>query len=109
MTIKELHQKTDWPFIMQGNIDQTITGIHTGDLLSYVMGHGKAGQAWITMQTHQNIIAIASLKEFSCIILIDDNELDQQTLGLAADNEINVLKSPLDAFETIKTLVKLGF
>lgn len=109
MTVKELHQKTSWAFVMQGNADLPIAGVYSGDLLSYVMGNGLVGQAWITMQTHQNIIAIASLKEFACIILIDGGTLDEQTLISAAEHEVNVLSSPFSAFETIKKLVHLGF
>ena len=28
------------------------------DLLSWVMAHGKNGMAWITVQTHMNVVAV---------------------------------------------------
>ena len=42
---------------------------YTCDLLSWVMAHGKKGMAWITVQTHMNVIAVASLMEMSAVIL----------------------------------------
>ena len=38
---------------------------YTCDLLSWVMAHGKAGMAWVTVQTHMNVIAVASLMEMA--------------------------------------------
>lgn len=109
MTILDLTQQTHWKMLNAGKLETVISGIYAGDLLSYVMGNGEAGQAWVTMQTHQNVIAICSLKEFSLLILVDGNELDDEALQSARDNDVNVLVSPLPAFETIKTLVELGF
>lgn len=109
MTVLELTQLTHWKMINAGHLDLPIQGIYSGDLLSYVMGNGSSGQAWITMQTHQNVIAICSLKEFSLLILVDDNTLDQEALQSAIDNDVNVIVSPLPAYETAKKLVQLGF
>ena len=47
-----------------------ITGGYVSDLLSDVMGNAKEGQVWITLQTHQNIIAVGSLKDLSAIIIV---------------------------------------
>jgi serine kinase of HPr protein (carbohydrate metabolism regulator) len=60
------------------------------------------------MQTHQNVIAIASLKEFSVLILVDGNSINEEDLQSARDNDIAILVSPLPAYETIQKLVQLG-
>jgi hypothetical protein len=109
MTVVELTQLTHWKMINSGNLETLINGVYAGDLLSYVMGNGESGQAWITMQTHQNVIAICSLKEFAVLVLVDGNVLDDEALQSAEDNDVNVLVSPLPAFETMKKLVQLGF
>jgi hypothetical protein len=109
MTVLELTQLTHWTMLNAGVLENTIEGIYTGDLLSYVMGNGEPKQAWVTMQTHQNVIAICSLKEFSVLIIVDGNTLDEEALQSAKDNDVNVIVSPLPAFETIKKLVQLGF
>jgi hypothetical protein len=108
MTVLELTQLTHWTMINSGPLETPITGVYVGDLLSYVMGNAKPQQAWVTMQTHQNVIAIASLKEFSVLILIDGNSMDEEALQSARDNDISILASPLPAYETIQKLVQLG-
>ena len=47
-----------------------ILGGYTGDLLSDVMGNSKEGDIWVTRQVHQNIVAVAGLKEHAGIILV---------------------------------------
>jgi len=108
MTVVELTQLTHWTMINAGPLESVIEGVYVGDLLSYVMGNAGPNQAWVTMQTHQNVIAIASLKEFSVIILIDGNTMDEEALQSARDNDISILVSPLPAYETIQKLVQLG-
>ena len=44
-------------FCGEEGLDTEITGGYTSDLLSDVMGHIEEGMLWITMQTHQNILA----------------------------------------------------
>ena len=46
----------------QNGLSNVVTGGYVSDLLSDVMGNAKEGQIWITLQTHQNIIAVGSLK-----------------------------------------------
>ena len=51
-------------------LDRDVEGGYTSDLLSDVMGHSDAGQLWVTLQTHKNVMAIASLKELAAIVLV---------------------------------------
>ncbi len=53
--------------------DREVTCGYTCDLLSWVMAHGKAGMAWITVQTHMNVIAVASLMEMAAVIIPEGN------------------------------------
>ena len=46
-------------------INKEITGGYTSDLLSDVMGNINDGNIWITLQTHKNVMAIASLRDVS--------------------------------------------
>jgi hypothetical protein len=108
MSVIELAKLTNWTLINAGPLENSIEGVFVGDLLSYVMGNAQAKQAWVTMQTHQNVIAIASLKEFSVLILVDGNSINEEDLQSARDNDIAILVSPLPAYETIQKLVQLG-
>jgi hypothetical protein len=76
-----------------------IQGGYTGDLLSDVMGNSKEGDIWITRQVHQNIVAVASLKEHAGIILVQDSEPAKDTLEKAIKEGVPIMISALSAFE----------
>jgi serine kinase of HPr protein (carbohydrate metabolism regulator) len=80
-------------------LDREVTGGYTGDLLSDVMGNSREGYIWITRQVHQNIVAVASLKELAGIILINSCQPAPDTLEKAEGEKIPVMVSGLPAFE----------
>jgi hypothetical protein len=80
-------------------LSKEVTGGYTGDLLSDVMGNSKDGYIWITRQVHQNIVAVASLKEHAGIILINSCQPTQETLEKAEAEKIPIMVSDLPAFE----------
>lgn len=108
MKIRELIEETGWNELVSANLDTEIEGAYCGDLLSWVMGNGIQGQAWITVQGHLNVVAVAKLREFSCIIIADHAPVLDEFLEKAKEEEIVVLESGLPIYETAKTLVKLG-
>ena len=81
------------------HLDRDVTGGYTGDLLSDVMGNSKEGYIWITRQVHQNIVAVASLKEHAGIILINASQPTAETLEKARSEQIPIMVSDLPAFE----------
>ena len=78
--------------------DREITCGYTCDLLSWVMAHGCEGMAWVTVQIHMNVIAVASLAEMACVILPENIEMPPESLKKAEDEGLAVLQSPLTAF-----------
>lgn len=78
--------------------DGSVTGGYTCDLLSWVMSHGKPGMAWITVQTHMNVVAVASLLELCCIIIPEGIRVEQEVLEKATQEGIPVLSSAHSAF-----------
>jgi predicted transcriptional regulator len=88
-------------------LDREITGGYTSDLLSDVMGHADNGRIWITLQTHKNVIAIASLKDLAAVILIKGNDPDADMLAQAKEEGIPVLGSNEEAFEITGKLFNL--
>ena len=80
-------------------LSKPVTGGYTSDLLSDVMGHAEPGQVWITLQTHKNVVAIASLKELSAIILVKGYKPDDEMLSQSIAERIPVLGTTLETFE----------
>ncbi len=79
-------------------LDNEISGGYVSDLLSDVMGNAREGNVWITLQTHQNIIAVASLKEVSAIILVKGQKPGSESIKKSDEENIPLLSTPLDAF-----------
>ena len=93
--IKALHLK-----ILAGNerLTTCVKGGYTGDLLSDVMANSSEGDLWITRQTHQNIIAVASLKEHAGIVLTGGSEPAPETVARAQQENIPLLVSDRFSF-----------
>ena len=59
----------------------------------------KEGDLWMTRQVHQNIIAVASLKDHAGIILVHGAEPAKDTLEKALKENIPLLGTDLSGFE----------
>lgn len=84
-----------------------VTGGYTGDLLSDVMANSHGGDIWITRQIHQNIVAIATLKEHAGIILVNSCEPAKDTLEKAVRENVPILITDLSAFEVTGRIYNL--
>ena len=89
-------------------LENEITGGYTGDLLSDVLANSKKGNLWITLQIHQNIIAVASSKELSGIIIVNGRRPEEETLEKAKEEKIPILISDLFTFEITGRLYEIG-
>ena len=81
-------------------LNAEVRGGYVGDLLSDVMAGSAEGDLWITRQIHQNIVAVASLKEHAGIVLVQGSQPAKDTLEKAAAEGIPLLVSPFSCFET---------
>ncbi len=109
MKITELVERTGFK-VLAGDpaAAPEATGVYCGDLLSWVMGNGNPGQAWITVQVHMNVVAVAMLREFSCLIIADGAQPSEDTLSRANDEGLTVLASDLPVYETAVKLLEAG-
>ena len=109
MTVKELIELTGAKDMTpDAPKDTEVTCGYTCDLLSWVMAHWKAGMAWITVQTHMNVIAVASLMEMAAVIIPEDIEMEEATLAKAKDEDICVLQSSKTAYELCALMAQAG-
>jgi len=88
--------------------DKEVTGGYASDLLSDVIANSKAGNLWVTMQTHRNIIAVATLKELAAVVLVNGRTPDPETLEKAREEKVVLLGSRLPAFELVGRLYRMG-
>ncbi len=87
---------------------EEVTGGYASDLLSDVIAHTRKGNIWVTIQTHPNIVAVATMKELAGIILTGGREPDAETVQKAEEEGIPILVSPLFTFELVGRLYQKG-
>lgn len=108
MTVAEVVEKLGLKVYSGKNgLNREVTGGYVSDLLSDVMGNADAGEIWITLQTHKNVMAIASLKDLAAIILVSDNIPEQDTVIQSNQEDIPILGTSLPTFEISGKLFEL--
>jgi len=100
MKIKDIIEKFELKVMNEiSEPERDISGGYTGDLLSDVIANSKKDNVWITMQTHMNIIAVASLKEISAIIIVMGREVEKDAIEKANEEKVLILGTNLSAFQ----------
>ena len=99
MTVRELLDATDLTAAALPRGDRDITGVYMGDLLSWVMGRAREGDAWITIMSNRNVVAVATLADTACILLAEGVSPDEGVAQLAAEKGVNILQSPDSAYQ----------
>ena len=100
MTVNELSSMAGMRAVALPDGEREINGVYIGDLLSWVMGRAKADDAWITIMSNINIVAVASLADVACIILAEGVNLDSSVIETAKAKGVNIISSQLPAYET---------
>ncbi|HHV72400.1 MAG TPA: serine kinase [Clostridia bacterium] len=90
------------------NLNRIVTGGYCSDLLSDVMANAYKGSVWVTVQNHQNIVAVASLLDLSAIILANKITPDKETSLKAEQEGIPILCSSLPTFELVGRMYRYG-
>ncbi len=88
-------------------LQKEVKGGYVSDLLSDVMGNANEGEVWITLQSHMNVIAIASLKELPAVILVKNIKVEEGVLKKAEEEGIAILGSTDSTFDVAGKLFEL--
>lgn len=105
MKLREMMEKLDLKLVTQDfEEDREVNGCYIGDLLSWVMSRAQSGDAWITVQTNINIVAVAALTDVACIIVPESIEVDAPTVQKANMQDIVILSSDKNSYELAKLL-----
>ncbi len=102
MKVNELASLEGFSALSLPDGEREICGVYIGDLLSWVMGRAKADDAWITIMSNINIVAVASLADVACIVLAEGVQLERAVVETAKAKGVNILSCSLPAFEISK-------
>ncbi|GHV11497.1 hypothetical protein FACS1894219_02730 [Clostridia bacterium] len=98
MTVQDIADKFGYRVVNGADLTREVTGGYACDLLSWVIGRAQGGDAFITVMTNANVIAVALLSDVSVVILTENSSLDDIALGKAVSEGINVLITEKNTF-----------
>lgn len=90
------------------HMDRAVEGGYVSDLLSDVIAGAKEGDLWMTLQIHQNIVAVAFLNNLAGIVIVGGREPESETLEKAEEQGVPILVSELPSYEVAGRLYQMG-
>ena len=109
MTVDDLAARLDGTVITPtGDTRAEVRGGYASDLLSDVIAHAREGDAWVTLQRHVNIVAVAQLKGLAAIVLVNGRQPEDDTVARALEQRIPIVSTPLTAFSAVGAMYAAG-
>jgi hypothetical protein len=72
------------------------------------MAKAHAGDLWITIQTHPNIVDIAVLLDLAGVIITEDKPIDPATIEKAHSEQVAILTTAKTTFTAAGELFRRG-
>ena len=107
MNIKEAVEKLNLNILVEGDIEREITDCYIGDLLSWVMGRAKEDSIWLTVMGNINAIAVATLADVSCIVLVENASLDEEAKRKAQAMDVTILQTDVNSYQLATKIYEL--
>lgn len=98
MKVAELPGMYGMSVVQAEGLENEVECAYTSDLLSDVMAHAEEGCALITIQSHKNTVAVASLIGASCIVVCNGRPTPDDMVAAAAEEEIPILVTEMSQF-----------
>ena len=108
MNVQEIAQQLDLAVLTQADLSRQIVGGYASDLLSCVMAKARAGDVWVTLQAHPNVVAVASLLELAAVIVTEGVVPDVETVHKAHEEGVTLLTTTKTTFAVAGELTRLG-
>ncbi len=87
--------------------DIEIKGAYSSDLLSDVIANSNEGQLWITLQGHENVIAVAVLNDLAGVIVSGGFTPNPNTVSKAVEKGIALFTSDQNSYQLSGELYQL--
>ncbi len=92
----------------RSGLNREVTGGYVGDLLSDVMANAGEGDIWVTLQVHENVIAVALLAGIAAVVITGGREPAEGAAQHADTEGLPVLSTERTTFETVAALGGIG-
>ena len=94
--------------LLTDRADAELRGCYISDLLSDVLAHADPGVLWVTIQTHRNVVSVASMKEVAAVLFSCGRQPDTAIIAEAEAEGIVLLTTPLTTFHAAAKLWEAG-
>jgi hypothetical protein len=93
---------------LTNSAETEVGGAYISDLLSDVLAHTGPGVLWITIQTHRNVVSVASMKDITAILFTCGRKPDARIVAEAEKEGLTLLTTPLSSYEAAGKLWEAG-
>ncbi len=104
MKLSEMATHANWASLQPEFVDSEVEAAYTSDLLSDVMANAHDADVLITIQAHNNTIAVASLAGIKGIVICNDRSIPEDMLASAAKEKIAIFRTSQNQFQTSQTV-----
>jgi len=109
MKVKDILQSSNFHLISnQSGLEKDTKGIFSSDLLSHVMGFAGENNILITVLNNINVLGVASLLDFSCVIFPHNVKVNETIINKANELEITLISTHLSTAQAVLNLYELG-
>jgi len=88
--------------------NRPVVGGYASDLLSCAMRGAKKDFLWVTLQSHVNVVAVASLLNLAGVIITEGNRPSPETIAQAEKEKVILMLTPKNTFSIVGQLIALG-
>src|SRR5659263_755467 len=81
MTVHDVIESLGADVAAEGDTTRLVTSGYTCDLLSEVIAKAAPGSAWVTIQTHVNVIAVAAMVGISVVIVCEGRTCESDAVS----------------------------
>ena len=108
MKVKEIIKSLNLETLTKNiDMERNVKDAYACDLLSNVLSKAEEEQAWLTIQTHMNIVGVASIKRIPIIIITERSNVPEETIRKAEENKIIIVRAKDDTFTVSGKLYEL--
>lgn len=81
---------------------------YVSDMLSCVMTGAKNKSIWVTLQSHNNIVAVGLLLDVAAILITEGAMPDEETIQKANEEGVTLLSTDKNSFYVVGKLWEAG-
>ena len=109
ISLREVIEKLEAePLTSNQSLDRQVNGGYASDLLSWVIKAARKDMIWVTLQSHPNVVAVASLLGLAGVIITEGIRPDHETLSKAENEGVVLMTTDKTTFTVVGELTSLG-